>query len=71
VAHSLRQHKLDEINTMSNLFEDNRRNVEAIQLSQRATKPTKIPRNAQCPCNSGQKYKRCCGKNAPAVHHAA
>jgi hypothetical protein len=27
------------------------------------------PRNALCPCNSGQKYKRCCGINAPAVLH--
>ena len=24
-------------------------------------------RNAACPCGSGQKYKRCCGENAPAV----
>ena len=29
------------------------------------------PRNAQCPCGSGAKYKRCCGSNAPAVLHAA
>jgi hypothetical protein len=26
-----------------------------------------IPRNAHCPCNSGNKYKRCCGKDAPPV----
>ncbi|MCU1328945.1 MAG: hypothetical protein JWN34_4315 [Bryobacterales bacterium] len=25
------------------------------------------PRNAPCTCGSGEKYKRCCGKNAPAV----
>jgi hypothetical protein len=25
------------------------------------------PRNAPCPCGSGQKYKRCCGRYAPAV----
>ncbi len=25
------------------------------------------PRNAQCTCGSGTKYKRCCGTNAPAV----
>jgi hypothetical protein len=25
------------------------------------------PRNALCPCRSGQKFKRCCGRNAPAV----
>jgi hypothetical protein len=24
-----------------------------------------VPRNARCPCGSGDKYKRCCGKNAP------
>jgi hypothetical protein len=24
--------------------------------------PTKIPRNAPCPCGSGRKYKDCCGK---------
>ncbi len=26
-----------------------------------------IPRNALCPCGSGHKYKRCCGKDAPPV----
>ena len=26
-----------------------------------------IPRGAPCPCESGAKYKRCCGPNAPAV----
>jgi len=25
------------------------------------------PRNAPCPCKSGAKYKRCCGKDAPAT----
>ena len=25
------------------------------------------PRNAACPCGSGQKYKRCCGRGAPPV----
>jgi uncharacterized protein YchJ/transposase-like protein len=28
-------------------------------------------RNAPCPCHSGLKYKRCCGKNAPMVLNAA
>ena len=31
----------------------------------------KTPRNAECPCKSGLKYKRCCGRNAPAMLHAA
>jgi uncharacterized protein YecA (UPF0149 family) len=30
-------------------------------------KPALIPRGAPCPCKSGQKYKRCCGRNAPFV----
>jgi hypothetical protein len=29
--------------------------------------PRSIPRNAPCPCRSGEKYKRCCGKSAPPV----
>jgi hypothetical protein len=29
--------------------------------------PPATPRNALCPCGSGAKYKRCCGKNAPPV----
>jgi hypothetical protein len=29
--------------------------------------PAPTPRSAPCPCGSGEKYKRCCGKNAPAV----
>jgi uncharacterized protein YecA (UPF0149 family) len=29
--------------------------------------PPATPRNALCPCGSGAKYKRCCGKNAPSV----
>jgi hypothetical protein len=31
------------------------------------SKPALIPRGAPCPCKSGQKYKRCCGRNAPPV----
>jgi hypothetical protein len=30
-----------------------------------------IGRNSPCPCHSGQKYKRCCGRNAPAILHRA
>ncbi|WP_353684818.1 preprotein translocase subunit SecA [Thermodesulfovibrio sp. 3907-1M] len=29
-----------------------------------AQKPKKIGRNDPCPCGSGKKYKKCCGKNA-------
>jgi len=34
-------------------------------------KPKMVPRNAQCPCGSGAKFKRCCGKNAPPVLNRA
>jgi vacuolar-type H+-ATPase subunit H len=34
-------------------------------------KPKFTPRNAPCPCGSGTKYKRCCGKNAPPVLNKA
>ena len=30
---------------------------------------SEIARGALCPCNSGQKYKRCCGKTAPPLLH--
>jgi hypothetical protein len=33
--------------------------------------PKQTPRNAPCPCGSGAKYKRCCGKDAPPVLNRA
>ena len=35
------------------------------------SKPKMMPRNAPCPCGSGAKYKRCCGKDAPPVLNQA
>ena len=32
-----------------------------------AQQPAPISRNAPCPCRSGEKYKRCCGRTAPPV----
>jgi len=34
------------------------------QTQSEPVKSATIPRSAPCPCKSGQKYKRCCGKNA-------
>jgi hypothetical protein len=31
------------------------------------TRKQDIPRSAPSPCGSGQKYQRCCGRNAPPV----
>jgi uncharacterized protein YecA (UPF0149 family) len=39
----------------------------AKQTQSEPAKPALIPRCAPCPCKSGQKYKRCCGRNAPPV----
>ena len=36
----------------------------AVSRRGRGGKSGKIGRNAQCPCGSGRKYKRCCGANA-------
>jgi SEC-C motif-containing protein len=33
--------------------------------------PTQIARSQPCPCGSGVKYKRCCGRNAPGLSHDA
>src|SRR5579884_1498055 len=45
-------------------------NADVNSAKQTQTEPVKtalIPRSAPCPCRSGQKYKRCCGKTAPPV----
>jgi uncharacterized protein YecA (UPF0149 family) len=39
----------------------------ANQTQSEPQKTVSIPRGAPCPCKSGEKYKRCCGKNAPPV----
>lgn len=35
------------------------------------SQPAGTPRSAPCPCGSGQKHKRCCGRNAAPVLKAA
>ena len=44
-------------------------NVQNISNQPNAAPPTPpaIARNAPCPCGSREKYKRCCGKNAPPL----
>jgi len=39
----------------------------AAQSASNCKTAPQIARNAPCPCRSGEKYKRCCGKNAPPV----
>jgi uncharacterized protein YecA (UPF0149 family) len=61
-------------------LEDRQRQLAAEGASENSAKQTQsqpeksvlIPRSAPCPCKSGQKYKRCCGKNArPVLFRAA
>ncbi len=41
---------------------------EAEPASEAPSAPARqIARNALCPCNSGDKYKRCCGRQAPPL----
>ena len=45
-------------------------NAEQNSAKQTQSEPAQtapIPRSAPCPCKSGEKFKRCCGKNAPPV----
>ena len=35
--------------------------IEKLQNPPEPLKSSKIPRNAPCPCDSGKKYKKCCG----------
>jgi hypothetical protein len=42
-------------------------NNSAKQTQSQPVRTASIPRSAPCPCKSGEKYKRCCGKNAPPV----
>jgi preprotein translocase subunit SecA len=47
--------------TVSNAQQQNNRAVQQKQIS--ASDIKKIGRNDPCPCGSGKKYKKCCGKN--------
>ena len=55
-------YNLDEWN---NVFSKEKRQeiTKQYHLSKQAVSH-KIDRNAPCPCGSGKKYKKCCGKNA-------
>ncbi|MFA6172037.1 MAG: SEC-C metal-binding domain-containing protein, partial [Patescibacteria group bacterium] len=41
---------------------DNRNQAADIKAKPRTAEGEKIGRNDPCPCGSGQKYKKCCGK---------
>jgi uncharacterized protein YchJ len=43
--------------------------VESVEIVENVecAKRTPVPRSAPCPCGSGMKFKRCCGRAAPPV----
>ncbi len=51
--------KYDVVTFLSNM---NLELVETVEKPKSTITPAKkIPRNSPCPCNSGKKYKHCCG----------
>ena len=58
---------LSFIEIKSDVPEPEKENLEHLDIKEKTNKENsnnkKIPRNAICPlCDSGKKYKRCCGK---------
>lgn len=47
------------------------RNSSENTVSSDAESTAAIARSAPCPCNSGKKYKRCCGAGAPPAQHTS
>jgi preprotein translocase subunit SecA len=73
------QRKQNELDLMEALLEEiNEDSIDENSFCKPAPQPVpqapacekpaeQTPRNAPCPCGSGTKYKRCCGKDAPPV----
>ena len=55
-----------ELRQWEKIFDEETRNRLYLEQKQSGTirKPKKIGRNDPCPCGSGKKYKKCCGRNA-------
>jgi hypothetical protein len=60
-----------EITKQSQLIPETATTDFAKQSQCTPAQPPLIARGAPCPCGSGNKYKRCCGKDAPPVLHIA
>ncbi len=81
VSARLRKRQLDEAEAFDDACNTTQARAEAILKQQAPPQsgsfcktepaPPSTARNAPCPCHSGEKYKRCCGKNAPPLLHAA
>lgn len=58
----LKGHSPNELSQLENVFPDIPMMAGGHQNEVLQQKQVKIGRNAPCPCGSGKKYKRCCGK---------
>jgi len=57
--------RLHEVETIEKVIHNSVPKPE--ELASFCKNEEQTPRNAPCPCGSGEKYKRCCGKSAPPV----
>ena len=57
---------LYELPQWNSIFSEEKRKELYLEQKKSGTvvKPHKIGRNDPCPCGSGKKYKKCCGRNA-------
>ncbi|WMJ78176.1 MULTISPECIES: SEC-C metal-binding domain-containing protein [unclassified Sedimentibacter] len=62
--HDAKAEWLYGMNEWSNIFDDDKRKKikKDFNRSKQVIAETKIGRNDPCPCGSGKKYKKCCGK---------
>ena len=63
--HEAKADWLYNLEEWAGLFDDEKRKQirKDYNKSKQVIKPKKIGRNEPCPCGSGKKYKKCCGKN--------
>ncbi len=63
--HAAKADWLYEMDEWADIFdEDKRKEIrKAYMTSKTVVKAPKIGRNEPCPCGSGKKYKKCCGKS--------
>jgi len=63
--HEAKADWLYNLEEWAGLFDEEKRKQirKDYNKSKQVIKPKKIGRNEPCPCGSGKKYKKCCGKN--------
>ena len=63
----LQKRKLEGLGSFESMLEAATAPPQSSPAKQTQSAPVFTPRNAPCPCGSNEKYKRCCGKNAPPL----